>query len=85
MANAFYTSKRWKRLRLQVLRRDKFKCVRCRWFLRSRDAVVVHHIKNREEYPELQWEMSNLISLCNGCHNKLHPEKGINAKRFKNF
>ena len=40
------------------------------------EAVTVHHIKHADEYPELFFDASNLISLCNACHNKEHPEKG---------
>ncbi len=39
-------------------------------------ADMVHHIKPRDEYPELSLTLDNLISLCNACHNKEHPEKG---------
>ena len=41
----------------------------------DRQAVEVHHIKHVDEYPELAYEDSNLVSLCQGCHNKAHPEK----------
>ena len=37
---------------------------------------MVHHIKPRRDYPELALVDSNLISLCDECHNKMHPEKG---------
>ena len=42
---------------------------------RSRQAVVVHHIKHVDEFPELAYEDNNLVSLCQACHNKAHPEK----------
>lgn len=44
-------------------------------------ATTAHHIKHREEYPELQYIVSNGKALCEKCHNKAHPEKG---KRNKN-
>ena len=70
-----YTSKRWGRKRAAILRRDDYRCVWCRRYGRNRPAVVVHHIKHVDEYPELAYEDSNLVSLCQGCHNKAHPEK----------
>ena len=70
-----YTSKRWERKRAAILRRDGYCCVWCRRYGRSRSAVVVHHVKHVDEYPELAYEDSNLVSLCQGCHNKAHPEK----------
>ena len=41
---------------------------------------VFDDIKHVDEYPELAFESSNLISLCAACHNKRHPEKG--GKRY---
>lgn len=76
MYDKFYTSKRWRRLREAALRRDQFQCVECRKYFRSREATTVHHVRSREEYPELQWRLDNLVSLCDACHNRLHPEKG---------
>lgn len=71
-----YNSKRWKQKRARILRRDKYMCVECRKYGRHREAVTVHHIKHVDEYPELAYIDSNLESLCNACHNKMHPEKG---------
>lgn len=71
-----YTSKRWRKKRERILRRDGYKCRECRKYGRAREAVTVHHIKHVDEYPELAYVDDNLISLCNPCHNKMHPEKG---------
>jgi 5-methylcytosine-specific restriction protein A len=35
-------------------------------------AVLVHHIKPVSEYPELRLVKSNLMSLCNECHEEIH-------------
>ena len=51
-------------------------CVECRKYGRQSEVVTVHHIKHVDEYPELAYIDSNLESLCNACHNKMHPEKG---------
>lgn len=76
-----YRSTRWKHKRLAILRRDGYKCQHCKRYGRAVEATEVHHIKHADEYPELVWENSNLISLCHACHNKQHPEKGGNWKR----
>ena len=76
MNDTFYKSKRWLRKRENILRRDKYLCQHCKRYGRRREAVTVHHIKHFEEYPELALTDSNLISLCQACHNKCHPEKG---------
>lgn len=71
-----YKSKKWKKKRAVILRRDKYLCQECKKYGRKREAVTVHHIKHVDEYPELAYNDDNLVSLCNACHNKMHPEKG---------
>ena len=71
-----YKSKRWKKKRACILRRDGYMCRECRKYGRQVAAVTVHHIKHVDEYPELAFEDSNLISVCQACHNAFHPEKG---------
>ena len=75
-----YTSRKWKGKRLQILRRDKYQCQDCRRYGRMREATEVHHIKHADEYPELVWDSSNLVSLCHACHNARHPEKAKAAR-----
>ena len=71
----FYKSKKWKKKREAILKRDKYMCRECAKYGRRKDAVCVHHIKHLEEFPELGLDSDNLISLCAACHNKAHPEK----------
>ena len=74
-----YTSARWKHKRDKILRRDGYKCVKCKRYGKSVEAKIVHHIKEADAFPELAWEDNNLESVCMACHNRLHPEKGIAA------
>ncbi|MBR6113795.1 MAG: HNH endonuclease [Oscillospiraceae bacterium] len=76
MADKFDGSGIWKRKREHILKRDHYFCRECLKYGRRRDATMVHHIKPRRDYPELALVDSNLISLCDECHNKMHPEKG---------
>lgn len=83
--NPFYKQKRWKMKRKQILKRDRFLCQHCLRYGRRVDATTVHHIKELEKYPELAYTDSNLVSLCDACHNKQHPEKGGSRGRKKRF
>ena len=76
MTDTFYKSVRWKKKRKAILRRDRYMCAECRKYGRRKDATTVHHIKALEHCPELAFDNKNLVSLCEACHNKQHPEKG---------
>lgn len=68
----FYKTRRWVKLRLAILRRDNYQCQRCRRYGKLTQATHVHHIMPREDFPALQWEPSNLVSLCARCHELMH-------------
>ena len=60
----FLGTRRWKRKREAILRRDGYLCQECKRY------------GHYDEHPELALDDGNLISLCEGCHNKMHPERG---------
>lgn len=67
-----YKSKRWKRLRERILRRDDYMCQVSKRYGRRVEANTVHHIYPADEYPEYQWKDWNLISLSAEAHNAMH-------------
>lgn len=80
----FYKSKKWRRKREVILRRDEYGCKECSRYGKTTMATTVHHIYPLESYPEYRLSSPNLISLCNECHNSLHnrltnelTEKGL--------
>lgn len=75
MRGSFYDSVAWAHKRAAILRRDRYLCRECARYGRRTPATVVHHIQHYEDHPELGLRDDNLISLCAGCHNKLHPER----------
>ena len=79
----FYTSPQWKAKRAAILSRDGYMCRECKRYGRQREATTVHHIKHYDEYPELALESDNLISLCEACHNKMHPEKAKKSNKSR--
>lgn len=61
-----YKDPRWKKKRLEILKRDKYKCQIC-----GCNAQDVHHIKYINSY-NAPWDIENdyLVSLCKKCHYK---------------
>lgn len=82
----YYNSARHKAWREKVLRRAGYLCEECKRYGRLDKnglpvaATTAHHIKHRDEYPELQYRVDNGRALCEACHNKAHPEKGRGGK-----
>lgn len=68
----FYKSKRWKRKRGVILRRDEYLCRQCKRYGKTTQASTVHHINPLEVSPELALINDNLVSLCNSCHELMH-------------
>lgn len=82
MAN-FYKSTIWINKRKDILKRDHFECQRCKAKGRFSKAECVHHIKHLKNRPDLALEDKNLLSLCNVCHNEVHPEKLHHSDKHK--
>ena len=79
----FYKSKKWRRKRERVLKRDNYVCQKCKRYGKNVEATTVHHIKHLKNYPELALDENNLISLCERCHNKEHPEKAKKGRKYQ--
>ena len=77
----FYKRKTWRRKRRDILQRDNGECQRCKASGRYSRAVVVHHILHLDRRPDLAYVDSNLVSLCEPCHNLEHPEKFLTLGR----
>ena len=65
----FYASRRWRRFRALQLRESPL-CIACLEEGRSVVAVHVDHIKTRRERPDLEFDSSNVQSLCHSCHSR---------------
>ena len=72
---SFYKSSLWLHKRNEILKRDNYECQMCKAKGRYHRAECVHHIKHLRQYINLALEDRNLLSVCNSCHNVLHPEK----------
>lgn len=54
------------------MRRDGYMCQECKRYGKQREGQHVHHIFPVEYYPEYEWQLWNLITLCQRCHNAMH-------------
>ncbi|MEC1547497.1 HNH endonuclease [Bacillus rugosus] len=44
--------------------------------MRKGGDALNYYDKHKRDHPELALTLENLVSLCNPCHNRRHPEKG---------
>ena len=58
----------WKFWRKEALLRDKHICQSCG--LEDFEILEVDHIKSRKQYPDLIFNLDNLITLCPNCHRR---------------
>jgi 5-methylcytosine-specific restriction endonuclease McrA len=77
-ANPFYNSTIWKQLRLKILARDGYTCVRCKLTLASKD-LQVDHIVPMSTHPQFALEPGNLQTLCRRCHTRAPTSMGRNS------
>ena len=79
---------KWFKVRQSALRRDKYMDRETARYGIPRPAEVVHHIFPRDDFPQYEYELWNLISLSRRTHNEMHDrdtdeltEKGIDLLR----
>lgn len=74
-SNSFFQQPAWSWLRMAVLGRDNFKCQNCGCGPGSGRFLQAHHIKHRGIFPEFAYDLTNLTTLCNDCHQMMHSHK----------
>lgn len=77
----FYKCKEWLDTRAEAISRDNNECQMCKENGKVGPAQCVHHKKHLKKNPGLAFNLDNLVTLCNICHNKEHPEKFNNPTR----
>lgn len=60
----------WQKLRLEIMHRDKFKCLSCF----SQNDLNVHHLYYENGKKIWEYEPESLVTLCQTCHEKLHKD-----------
>lgn len=91
----FYKSRRWSKLRQQVLERDNFECQMCKskgrltldsikqTGIKKKPTLNVHHVMELEYYPGYAMDKNNLITVCIRCHNAIHDRYQPYEKKNK--
>ncbi len=73
--DAYIGSKQWRIRAEKVLKRDKYLCQACG----IAKATEVHHRTYSHLYDE---PLFDLVSVCEACHSKLHPEEQISLRNM---
>ena len=84
----FYNSRPWRNLRLKALERDHHECQMCKKNSKVNKIVfanTVHHIQEVKNRPDLAMDLDNLISLCRGCHEKIHQRELVKRETKTKF
>lgn len=75
------SSGRWEKVKDQCIRRDGGVCLLCG----TKQFLEVHHICNAKHHKSLRFILSNLATLCKGCHRtkrySFHRWHGSNRKK----
>jgi 5-methylcytosine-specific restriction endonuclease McrA len=64
----YLLSAEWELTRTRVLGRDSHRCSHCS----NVSSLQIHHMRYIPRWRELNGEISHLITLCSGCHEKTH-------------
>lgn len=78
MGSINYNSTRYKKWRAHVFKRDKYTCRLCD----SHGTLNAHHILRKADRPDIAFELSNGITLCEKCHHIVTNKEHIFAPLF---
>ncbi len=87
----FYTSRTWRKKRKDIIIRDNNECQICKREGRvtagtKEEPLIVHHIKELKDRSDLALTDSNLLTVCNDCHETVcHPKRLGEYQERKRF
>ncbi len=74
-----YAQSFWKELVRVVYERDGYRCLRCGAPHGKSNRLHAHHLKPWAGNPTTRFNLSNIVTLCAGCHTWVHSK--ANTKR----
>lgn len=63
---------KWQKKRLEILQRDNFSCVVCGNGIGTDTALHVHHLSYCKGYMPLEFDINDMIVLCQKLHQRNH-------------
>ena len=73
-------TRRWKNLRLEIIRRDS-RCGLCREPFNDKQIIEVDHIKEVSTHPELAFDPTNLRAVHRSCHMERNRKQNDSRRR----
>lgn len=71
----------WNMLKIHCMNKFDNKCQQCNYnfleFDSHKRSPCMHHILPRDKFPELTFDLSNVILVCDECHKKTHKKFNI--------
>lgn len=72
-----YKSREWKALVASVNERDGHRCVRCGSSATPDVRLNTHHLRRWSTYPEGRCDPSNIVTVCEPCHDWIHSRANV--------
>ena len=78
LRQTMYARSFWKEIAKEVIKRDEYKCKKCESSHTAKNKLHAHHIKPWAGNPNFRFDLNNIITICQTCHNWIHSKKNIN-------
>ena len=76
-----YNNSEWRRLRMEVLKRDNYQCCQCcATAEESGYPLEIHHIIPPKGNAQLFYSIDNCVTLCKICHSRITQQEIIENK-----
>ena len=73
---------RWQKKRREIMARDRYTCQNCN---DNGITLAVHHKHYKKGHAPWEYDNSDLVTLCEYCHNEVHNIKNDVRKIYKEF
>jgi hypothetical protein len=70
----------WRTLMVFVFERDGYKCKRCGEVHCRSNRLHSHHVKPWAGHEDTRFDLNNIITVCQKCHNWIHSRENVNRE-----